>query len=766
MAKPIKFKALGFRGLAEEISIDLVPGKVAEIAGVNGAGKSSLASALGALLSRSVNPDGIDARRKAKYINDEAGRLKLGLTDGSWSIALETDGRGATALDFVEQGTPPVLPAEVLSLPTIIGQVGDVGGRAWQNLLGYEITETLLRERLIAVIGDIAPTPPDWCPDIAARDEIVDSLMREVDLAGGDWSTAEAVARDRGAAAKRTWEEIVAGAGDSERYGPAKAQGWRPQNWTPLCDELETLTRARLEASRQADKLEGLRRVQYAEAADIEARAKAVERLPAFEKEEARLEELVAGLDRAIEKDGQAQELARLENDAIKLKPVIALLIEEKEKADARLLEMEKSGSEYAAALAAHREAKAAADEAAAGASRQMVMHKARLQKITLDLSGKKVELEDAHKSLAKAKEVAGFKTYAGKVLECPLCGGMLEYEGGGLLAADGGDRAQVQKAKQNIVWLNGKIEDLENRLDDVRDNQPDEPLAPEVPPAPDASGQPRKAALLKVAREQAANYSNQAAQQKAHLNDIACQIKAIGEIDPSGAANNAITAVHQSKTQAELRQVRDKVGAARQTIERVPANALEKQPGQTAVLDAEADYIEARDAANLIEIRDQAADAAFKAAMWIDLVKLLSPQGLRAEVAAQALEGLNAGLAKMAKLAGWPKVEVLYQPWWAVEIAGRPAYIASASERWRAAVIIQAMVAELHACPIMVVDGLDILTEPDAGRALLNEIADRWNFTILLFVSAGSRNQVGGKHYWLNNEGRLLPPATTTGVD
>ena len=92
-------------------------------------------------------------------------------------------------------------------------------------------------------------------------------------------------------------------------------------------------------------------------------------------------------------------------------------------------------------------------------------------------------------------------------------------------------------------------------------------------------------------------------------------------------------------------------------------------------------------------------------------IVDLLSPDGVRRKVLIRALQAFNVKLAEVSNLMGWGAVTIT--PELDVEYVGRGYFFLSESEKFRARVTLQMLVAETENATGVVIDGADIL---DAG--------------------------------------------------
>ena len=92
----------------------------------------------------------------------------------------------------------------------------------------------------------------------------------------------------------------------------------------------------------------------------------------------------------------------------------------------------------------------------------------------------------------------------------------------------------------------------------------------------------------------------------------------------------------------------------------------------------------------------------------YSDIVRVIGPQGVRAQLLEGGHRKLNAGAAALTHAAGWPLVTVGGDSM--VRVGIRPAPLCSESERWRAQAVLQVTLAALTKSPAVVIDRADLL--------------------------------------------------------
>ena len=95
-------------------------------------------------------------------------------------------------------------------------------------------------------------------------------------------------------------------------------------------------------------------------------------------------------------------------------------------------------------------------------------------------------------------------------------------------------------------------------------------------------------------------------------------------------------------------------------------------------------------------------------AARYGEVADALGPEGVRQRLLDSGLARLNAGMAVLSEVSGWPAV--VMSPDGSVSIGGRPGVLCSESERWRAQAAIQLTLAPLTGSRAVVLDRADLL--------------------------------------------------------
>lgn len=174
-----------------------------------------------------------------------------------------------------------------------------------------------------------------------------------------------------------------------------------------------------------------------------------------------------------------------------------------------------------------------------------------------------------------------------------------------------------------------------------------------------------------------------------------------------------------------------DALANAREQIETIKRQRAEHQ--------AKADRLRSlKDAADAAEAktRDAAAHAA-DVATWDAIGDALGPDGILADILADALGPVNDRLAQHAADTGWPAVRIGGDM--AITADGRAYRLLSESERWRVDAMVAECIAHLSGLRLLVLDRMDVLDLPARGELLgwLDTLADLGELdTALVFAT------------------------------
>ena len=741
--KNYKFSIAGYRGLKKPVEISLSTGKVVEIAGVNGSGKSSISNGVMALLTADLSPPFIAPKRSKEVINDKSPCIDLQMREGSSSRLIEWK-KGKP--DIIEDGSLPKMPADILKIRELLNEVGDAAGKSWQSLLGYKITEEMLRERISLIMDGYQ-----------GASEITDAILNELSLcSGGHWIEAEAIARDRGANLKRDWEEAVASYGDSERYGSKKAASWRPSGWDDNCIRLGNSTKARKEMSEFQVELEKAQRVSYAEEIDIKARSDAEAARPAVDLAIDEKREEIDQIERSIAHGSVLEQISHMLSEKNSLEAKVDIFKSSLAPAKDNLERAEAADRDYISKAEKYRESVARrenAEKTAKEKRERLTMEedraRDRVKREAGEISRRIAELDKEISSLKEAKEAAG------QPIPCPACKTPLAVIGDSqrFIIERARDQKAVDKAEKQKSDLSSLLAGLQDKINAAPLQHLVLDPSPPLDAEPDARARPSAEEISRLRRDEYSVSSKLTAAED-RIRDINRKVDDLRSLGDESKENDNASPDRLAREKKNLEALRDRMGEIREILHRVHRDAIVARPGQQKKEDIESSYTSSREALVMLEVKENADLLARQIYIWTSISHLLSPQGLRADLAAESLEWLNGKMAEMADFAEWPEISIKSDPWQA-EINSRDASVASASEQWRAALLIQAAIAKRNKCPLLIVDGLDILTDRGAGRSLLAEIADSWSFAVLVLTAASSRDAVPTDVLWLN-DGRL----------
>jgi len=198
----MKISVSNFRGLAD-LRASAAP--LLLLAGSNGAGKSSACMAVAAAASGALLPEGLTKKAAGLLVRDGADLA---------AVELET-GVGTASVTW---------PAAERSTTGIWKDISPVAA----GLIDLAAIKPAERaETLINLIG-ATPTADDLRAALVEQALPADVIDEAVKQLPKGWDAAHAYFKEGGAKIKGRWEQTT-----GERYGKAKAEGWRPKDWKP-----------------------------------------------------------------------------------------------------------------------------------------------------------------------------------------------------------------------------------------------------------------------------------------------------------------------------------------------------------------------------------------------------------------------------------------------------------------------------------------------------------------------------------------------------
>lgn len=139
-------------------------------------------------------------------------------------------------------------------------------------------------------------------------------------------------------------------------------------------------------------------------------------------------------------------------------------------------------------------------------------------------------------------------------------------------------------------------------------------------------------------------------------------------------------------------------------------------------------------------------------------IAKILSPEGLRAEVLKTKIGKLNQQIKKITDIAGWENIEVDYKSNILVDGYSYDEYIHSDSQAYRARFILQVVVALIEKTNIVILDSVIVLSKKSRGD-LLKTMTTLTKFGLkFIFAFTCQKNEIppigkmvpGGRSYYI----------------
>jgi len=211
---------------------------------------------------------------------------------------------------------------------------------------------------------------------------------------------------------------------------------------------------------------------------------------------------------------------------------------------------------------------------------------------------------------------------------------------------------------------------------------------------------------------------------------------------------NNAL-----ESTRAEILDLESKLRRATSALEKINTIGAQQNTGATG-MDINVAREDLRVATADLESWRQKTTADQTAKTidhWLELSGILSPGGIRKEILASKLHELNTDIASWSPWTAHIKNDL------SVTFDGRPVALCCESEQWRAATILQIMVALRSGDAAVVIDRADILD--NRGKNMLFKMLIRMPFRSMVFIKADNRADVLdlgkrniGISYWVEN--------------
>ena len=182
--------------------------------------------------------------------------------------------------------------------------------------------------------------------------------------------------------------------------------------------------------------------------------------------------------------------------------------------------------------------------------------------------------------------------------------------------------------------------------------------------------------------------------------------------------SNDLATIAAAEQAQADLATAEQATAFDPAALEKT-AEALtmlqQRLAGEKAKAEALADLRAQADSA--AGITKKAGELHAEITSWLAIADAMSPEGIPAELLAQALAPINQSLQVLAGMAGWPLVEISRDI--DVTSQSRPYALISESEKWRADTLLALAIAQITELRLAVLDRFDVL-EPKARGQLI----------------------------------------------
>ena len=225
------------RGIAE---VDLEVGSISLVAGDNGAGKTSIAYAVAAAMTRSPAPiPGMQKQQVGALLRAGQARGYCEVSEGAGRKVRVSWPGGSIA----EEGDAPAASGMACGLESVVGLKPKDAAALLVELLDLHPTH----DQLAASLADVDPA-------------LIEAIWTVVAAEG--WDAAQKRAQERGAKAKGAWEHVT-----GEHYGSLKAATWTHPAYDAAlwhsAEQLEAAVKAAGEVVQQLQASQALDDVQH-----------------------------------------------------------------------------------------------------------------------------------------------------------------------------------------------------------------------------------------------------------------------------------------------------------------------------------------------------------------------------------------------------------------------------------------------------------------------------------------------------------------------
>lgn len=177
--------------------------------------------------------------------------------------------------------------------------------------------------------------------------------------------------------------------------------------------------------------------------------------------------------------------------------------------------------------------------------------------------------------------------------------------------------------------------------------------------------------------------------------------------------------------------ELRVELRTAREAAERT--GVIDDEARQAQVAQAEQALEDAKSVKSAVDAYHRATALQETIVRYTDVAKALGPQGVRQKMLDDGLRRLNAGLATLSDVTGWPLT-------WMAETGamtwdGRPVALCSESEQWRAQACVQLTLGAITGSGVAVLDRADLLDPRNRTGlvAALQRVASATGIAVLL---------------------------------
>lgn len=241
-----------------QAKLALTPGKITVVSGPNASGKTSIATAVGAVLAHDDNPLTASSAQRKAYMRDDTDAGEVTLVDDNGDAVVRWYLASSEMARLAQAGEP--MSAAAVGLVDFIRGVTSAKARVelWE---GYFLppAETLIEQIKTQLAAKI-------------DERQIAGVVETIGNAG--WDAVEGVYKERARLAKQSWTKIT-----GEKWGEKKAADWRPDEWLSEYDGVSIEDAEGEFNDAQAD-LQGRYIENAISAADVENAAEAAEELP------------------------------------------------------------------------------------------------------------------------------------------------------------------------------------------------------------------------------------------------------------------------------------------------------------------------------------------------------------------------------------------------------------------------------------------------------------------------------------------------------